>query len=325
MAYYTLKLDVDSNFQILLYYKYVDIADPKLVMEQQKELCQLLELKGRIIVAAEGINGTLEGTIENTEKYIHHMQADQRFADIKFKRSPGTGSAFPKLSVKVRSEIVSTHLAERDIDPKVTTGKYLTAEELHEWFEAGVEFYIVDMRNDYEHASGHFINSVLPGLKNFRDLSVILPELEHLKGKKIVTVCTGGVRCEKASGFLVANGFADVYQLKDGIVTYMEKYPNQHFLGKLYVFDGRILMGFNTNSPEHIVVGKCAMCGNTAENYTNCAYDPCHSHFICCEACMLKHHGQVFCSNECAQNQAQLTDKTQIYALKYGQTKENHH
>ena len=214
------------------------------------------------------------------------IMQDPRFSDINWKKSEGTGNAFPKLKVKVREEIVSLHLHDKDIKPWKVTGKYLEAEELHRWFEEGREFYIVDMRNDYEHKSGYFEGSILPPFSNFRDLSELLPHLESLKNKTVVTVCTGGVRCEKASGFLIKNGFADVYQLKNGIVTYMEKYPNEHFKGKLYVFDGRILMGFNTGSERHEVVGKCERCSETSEHYINCDTVGCHRHFILCEKCI---------------------------------------
>lgn len=290
-----------KNYQILLFYKYVDISDPEELMHNQRELCQYLGLKGRIIVAHEGINATLEGTKANIDKYITELLSDPRFADTHIKLSPGTGDAFPRLSVKVRKEIVSASLEENDIDPNTTTGKHITAQELHSWFENGEEFYIIDMRNDYEHKSGHFKNSLLPGLANFRDLPKILPEIEHLKDKKILTVCTGGVRCEKASGFLVKNGFTNVHQLYGGIVTYMENFPNQNFLGKLYVFDKRILMGFNTNSPEHVVVGKCDRCRKASENYVNCEYPACHKHFICCTDC-LDSKDRAYCNWKCKLN-----------------------
>ena len=128
--------------------------------------------------------------------------------------------------------------------------KYLSSEELDDWTQnKDKEFYIVDMRNNYEYSLGHFKNSILPK---------ILPELEHLKNKTIVTACTGGIRCEKASEFLLKNNFADVYQLKDGTHTYMEKYPNRDLLGELFVFDNRVAIGFNLDSSDHKIV--CANC-----------------------------------------------------------------
>ncbi len=288
-------------YTILLYYKYVPIDDPEKLRDEQRALCEILELKGRIIVAKEGINGTVEGTTENTEKYIAEMIKDPRFADIHWKKSAGTGDAFPKLRVRVRPEIVSTHLAERDVDPRVTTGTYLEPEELHEWIHGPKkrEFYIIDMRNDFEYAVGRFENSIFPGMEFFRDLPKQLENLSHLKDKTVLTVCTGGVRCEKASGFLMTQGFTDVYQLKGGIVSYMEKYPNLDFKGKLYVFDKRLVMGFNTDDPDHEVVGQCVKCSEKCERLINCLDDDCARHFILCENCADPKTGRAYCPMGC--------------------------
>jgi UPF0176 protein len=106
------------------------------------------------------------------------------------------------------------------------------------------------------------------------------------------------VRCEKASGFLVTHGFTDVYQLWGGIVTYMEKYPNEDFHGQLYVFDGRITMGFNLDDPKRVIVGRCEACDNPSEHYINCGNNDCHRHFICCADCL---HGaeSILCPKGC--------------------------
>lgn len=288
-----------ENYQILLYYKYVEVKDPEKLRNSQFEICQKLNLKGRIIIASEGINGTVEGRRGDTEKYIKEFKKDKRFSDIRFKKSLGQGNAFPKLSIKVRDEIVSSHLGKRDISPVRVTGKYLTPEHLHEWFKEGKKFYIVDMRNDYEQEIGYFENSILSPFENFRDLPKVLEKITKLSDQTILTVCTGGVRCEKASGFLVNEGFKDVYQLYGGIVSYMEKYPNENFLGKLYVFDGRIAMGFNTLGPEHQVVGKCKFCAKPADTYRDCRNIYCQGkrHFISCDECIKKTGG--LCSQTC--------------------------
>lgn len=301
----------NSTFEVLLFYKYVALVDPEKIRDEQRTLCEELGLQGRIIVAHEGINGTVEGLPESTSQYIKAMERKKYFKGISYKRSIGTGEAFPKLSVRVRPEIVTSGV--KDLSSKVT-GKYLSAEELHEWFQKRKEFYIVDMRNDYEYSSGYFENFVPSGMKHFFQLSEVLSRLSHLKNKTVVTVCTGGVRCEKASGYLLENGFAEVYQLKDGIQTYMEKYPNQHFKGKLYVFDKRITIGFNTNSPEHEIVGNCKQCGTVCDSYVNCEYDVCHAHYICCKDCLDKETGFSFCDENCKKDykkqQAERSFKT---------------
>lgn len=288
--------------EILLYYKYVHLENPEEEMRKQKALCEALSLKGRIIVASEGINGTVEGLKENTDKYIEEMEKDTRFQNIHWKKSTGTGSALPKLSVKVRKEIVSLHLGTCDIDPNQTTGIHLKPEELHQWIQGKKEFYIVDMRNAYEHKVGYFEGSILPPIENFRDLPRVVEQIAHLKNKTVLTVCTGGVRCEKASGFLITQGFTDVYQLDGGIVSYMEKYPNEDFKGKLYVFDNRITQSFYSDDPNREIIGKCDTCGDKSENYVNCANDVCHRHFITCEKCVEKGEGNVFCPGGCVLN-----------------------
>lgn len=287
--------------QIILFYKYTKIEDPEALKQEQIDLCKKLGLTCRTIVSKEGINGTLEGSVENTEAYIKAMSEDERFKDIHWKRSGGTGSAFPKVSVKVRDEIVTLGLGDFDFDPNDITGEYITAEELHDLYESNEEFYVVDMRNDYEMQVGHFENAILMPMSNFRELPEKLKEIEHLKDKLVVTTCTGGIRCEKASGFLVKNGFTNVFQLWGGMHTYIEKYPNAHFLGSLYVFDGRVTWDQGEqNKDNHEIVGSCEKCGTPSELYVDCGYIHCSGrrHFIICEQCLDK-NGYAFCSDTC--------------------------
>ena len=255
-------------------------------MESQKALCSKFDLKGRMIVANEGINGTFEGKSAAIDKYCRQLVKDKRFANVHFKLSEGSGKAFGKLSIKVRDEIVSGHLGEADVDPSKVTGKYITAQQLHSWFEEEREFYIVDMRNDFEQEVGMFEGSVKSGMHLFRDLPKTAEKISKLKNKTIVTVCTGGVRCEKASGFLIENGFKNVYQLQGGIHAYVERYPNEHFRGALYVFDQRVVMSFGSPQDKgRQIIGKCVRCGSVSENYVNCKNPGCNRHFIACATC----------------------------------------
>lgn len=288
-----------NQYEIILFYKYVHLDDPEQYMREQKEMQLRLGLKGRTIVSSEGINATMEGTTENIAKYLEWYLADPRFATTHIKRGIGNGQSFPKTSVKVRKELVALGLDPScDIDPNQLTGIHLKPEELHQWIADNKEFYIVDMRNAYEHQVGYFRGSILPPMENFRDLPKFLDSISHLKNKTVLTVCTGGVRCEKASGYLLANGFTDVYQLDGGIVSYMEKYPNEDFLGKLYVFDQRIALGFFTDDPKHQVVGKCIFCGVASERYTNCIVNDCNRKFIACSDCETKMGEQFNCPPE---------------------------
>lgn len=285
-----------SEYTIILFYKYTHIENPEELKSEQVRLCTELGLKGRVIVAKEGINATLEGTTENIQKYLEVYLADPRFSDTHIKRSVGTGEAFPKLSVRVRKEIVTLGL-EEDINPNEITGKHLKPEELKKWYEEGKEFYVIDMRNDYEFKVGRFKDSKLMPVQNFRDIPKALSYIAELKDKTVLPVCTGGVRCEKASGLLVREGFKDVYQLDGGIVSYMEKFPAQEFEGTLYVFDKRITMDFDPKD-KHKVIGVCEKCEASSERYVNCKYPRCNKHFICCENCS-EEDGKSFCSVEC--------------------------
>jgi UPF0176 protein len=260
-----------TSYTVILYYKYIDIDDVQVLRDVQFSLCKELGLKGRVLVAKEGINGTLEGPTDNINKYIELMRSDERFKDIVYKTSGGRGKEFAKLFVRVRDEIVTTGIKDKTFGPhRGLTGKYLSSEELHSWYKSGKDFVVVDLRNDYEYEVGRFKDSIIPqSLSHFRDITKILPELEHLKNVTIVTCCTGGVRCEVASGFLMQHGYGDVYQLKDGIHTYMERYPDDGFFeGGLYVFDARLVWRPH-NSTSSKFIGKCRVCGELSENMVN--------------------------------------------------------
>jgi UPF0176 protein len=180
------------------------------------------------------------------------------------------------------------YLGEENLNPNQVTGKYLSPDDLHDWIHSQREFYIVDMRNDYEYKIGHFENSFLfQTMQNFRDLPQAIKEIEHLKDKTVVTVCTGGIRCEKASGYLVNNGFNQVYQLQGGIHTYLEKYPGDGYRGKLYVFDGRVAVGFNAADPAQESIGKCDVCSKPTETYADYyTLEDKRMHGLLCEDCL---------------------------------------
>lgn len=285
-----------SEYQILLYYKYVFIADPDAFAGEHRALCNEIGLKGRIIVSREGINGTVSGTSQQTQAYMSAMHADARFADMPFKVDPYHAHAFQKLKVKVKRELVNLKL-EDDIDPNQLTGKRLTPQEFMEQLEQeGVV--VLDGRNNYEYDLGHFRNAIRPDVKTFREFPEWIREHRSLfEDKKVLTYCTGGIRCEKLSGLLLREGFEDVAQLDGGIVTY-GKDPaarGQYFDGKCYVFDERI--GVSVNQVESTVVGHCHHCGTAADNYINCAYPRCHEQHLVCPSCEEAFAG--YCSESC--------------------------
>lgn len=268
---------------VILFYKYVRIDDSEAERDRQQKLCAELDLTGRVIVAQEGINATLEGTAENIDYYINEMQKDVRFADIDFKKSPGTGAAFPKLSVKVRPEIVAADMP--DLDPTKETAEHISPETLHKWFESGEDFTVVDMRNDYEVISGKFEKTRHPGMRNFREIHENVNEIDDLKDKKVVAVCTGGIRCEKATGFLKEKGFKNVHQLEGGIHRYIEQYPDGYYKGALYVFDGRMTIDMADDPHDRGIVGECFFCGDSTEQYVDDDSVTPSRQLLCCDNC----------------------------------------
>jgi UPF0176 protein len=290
---------VKSQYQVLLFYKYVDVAEPAALTERVRALAVRLSLTGRVIVATEGINATLEGMIANTEAFVHDFFIDERFSDVQVKRSAGTGKSFPGLSVKMRKEIVGTGLTPEEADPRVKTAPRISPDELREWYESGKDFVVVDMRNNYEFASGHFKNAIEPGISASRHLRLAMDKLAPLKEKQVVTVCTGGVRCEKMAAYLMHKGFQNVRQLDGGIHSYMEKYPGKDFLGTLYTFDQRVTMDFGGGeNGKREIIGKCHLCGASSEMYADCADPACHLHFIACTNCR-EADGSVYCGEDC--------------------------
>ncbi|GMA49729.1 UPF0176 protein [Alicyclobacillus contaminans] len=291
-----------ASYQVLLYYKYVHIENPQAFAADHLEFCKAVGLRGRILVAHEGINGTVSGTITQTEQYMMHLRANPLFRDIEFKIEPTEGHVFKRLSVRPRREIVHLGL-EEDINPNELTGKYLEPKEFYEWMQRD-DVIVLDARNDYEYDIGHFEGAIRPNVRTFRELPRWIREnLADQKDKTVLTYCTGGIRCEKLSGFLLREGFREVGQLHGGIIRYGQdpEMQGKGFVGKCYVFDERIRVPVNRH--EDVVVGRCHHCGKPEDRYINCAYPPCHWQHICCSECEAKHEG--FCSDTCREQALQ--------------------
>ncbi|WP_350301614.1 rhodanese-related sulfurtransferase [Peribacillus frigoritolerans] len=283
-------------YRVLLYYLYVPIENHEEFAAEHLAACKALELKGRILVASEGINGTVSGTIEQTDKYMDMMKSDPRFADIVFKIDEAEGHAFKKMHVRPRNELVTLRL-EDDINPTQTTGKYLSPKEFFEQMQ-DENTIVLDARNDYEFDLGHFRGAIKPEITNFRELPEWVREnKEMFEGKKILTYCTGGIRCEKFSGWLVEEGFEDVSQLHGGIATYGKDPEVQGELwdGQMYVFDERIAVPINQK--EHVIVGRDIYSGEPCERYVNCANPECNKKILCSEENEHKHMRS--CTHEC--------------------------
>lgn len=296
--------------KVLLYYKFAPLADPQAVMFWQRALCDRLNLKGRILISKHGINGTVGGDINDLKAYIKETKSFTSFKGMAFKWSEGSREDFPRLSVKVRDEIVTFGAAnELKVDEKgvVGGGKHLKPEQVHKLVEErGEDVIFFDGRNAYEAAVGKFKNAVVPETRTTRDF---LKDLESdkykdIKDKPVVTYCTGGIRCEVLSALMKNRGFKEVYQVDGGIAKYGETYKDEGLWeGSMYVFDKRMGIKFSDKSKD---IGICTHCQGKTSNYENCAYMPCNNLVLICEDCKAS---DLTCSQDCAKNLELLQQK----------------
>ncbi len=281
------------NYRVLLFYKYVQFADPEVFRKEHLKFCSENDILGRVWISYEGINATVSGTVVNILKYKNEIQRYPEFADTWFKEDQHNEHAFKKIHVRVKNEIVNACFGEVDLSK---TARRLKPEELNSFYETGKDFVIIDTRNDYESDIGKFKNAITPQMDTFRDWPKVTEELEPYKDKTIVTYCTGGIRCEKASAYLVQKGFKDVYQMNGGIWNYITQHPDKYWEGSVFVFDERRIVTPNTKEEiKHI--GKCYYCGKPTSYYINCHNQDCDKLLVTCEECKIKN--EYCCSDLC--------------------------
>ena len=288
------------DYNVLLYYNFVPVPDSEAAREEHFALCESLHLKGRILIAKEGINGTVSGLKADTDAYREWMKNHPIFKDTEFKIDEYHTHTFLKLHVRVKNEIVRLNIPEAvykfGTTPHVTPEEFLKAVKEA---QNNPDIVILDARSAYEFSVGKFKGAVTLDIDNFRDLPEQRAELEKLKGKTIYTYCTGGIKCEKVSGWLKETfGAEEIFQLHGGIVHYAKVTGGEDFEGQCYVFDQRVVVPVNQVNPS--VVGKCGVCGNPTEKMINCANAYCNEHFTICETCF--HELEGCCSTACMES-----------------------
>lgn len=285
------------EYRVLLYYKFIALDNSEFLAEEHYEYCKNLGLKGRILFAPEGINGTCSGKIWQVERYMEHMRKDPKFADIEYKIDEVKDNVFKKMFVRHKKELVTFRLDEY-IDPTKLKGEYLVPKDFLQMMESN-DVIILDGRTDYEYDLGHFRNAIRPEADSFKEFPEwIRKNFSQYKDKNILTYCTGGIRCEKLTGFMLKEGFKNVYQLHGGIVKYSKdkEVKGKLFDGKCYVFDERISVSVNSTD-EDVIISKCVHCGKPCDRYINCIADCCHIQHFQCEECEKDWKG--VCSGKC--------------------------
>ena len=275
--------------KIVLFYRFVPIADPEAIRLWQRELCERYGLTGRILISAQGINGTVGGPMADVKRYVRRTKEYPPFKSIDFKWSDGVGDDFPRLSVKVRDEIVTFGVPDEiEVDAQgiVGGGVHLTPEQVHELVESrGDEVVFFDGRNSLEAEVGRFRGAVVPDVRTTKDFIAELDsgKYDELKGRPIVSYCTGGIRCEVLSAVMKRRGFEEVYQVEGGIVRYAEKYGDDGLWdGSLYVFDKRMTVDYSDHTK---VIGRCAVCGAATKEFLDCAAEGCSALEVVCADC----------------------------------------
>lgn len=276
--------------KILLYYKFTPVPDPEAVKLWQKTLCDSLGLRGRILVSRHGLNGTVGGQVEALKAYIKATKQYPGFKDTVFKWSDGRREDFPRMSVKHRRELVGFKNSDDeftvDQNGVVDGGTHLSPRQVHELVERyGDEVVFFDGRNAHEALVGKFKGAIVPNTRTSRDFIAELDsdKYDAIKDKKVITYCTGGIRCEVISAMMKKRGFRQVYQIDGGIVKYGEAYGDDGLWeGALRVFDGRMTTTFSDRAKT---IGTCSHCQARTSNFVNCAQATCNDLVLICPQC----------------------------------------
>lgn len=275
--------------KVILYYCFTPIADPEAMRLWQKQLCETLNLKGRILISPHGINGTVGGEMADVKKYVSATRNYEGFKKLIFKWSVGTGSEFPRLRIVVKDELVPFGNPDEikvDKNGVIGGGVHLHPEQVEELVkERGEEVVFFDGRNSYEAKIGKFKNAVVLDIETSRDFirEIESGKYNYLRDKPVITYCTGGIRCEILSVVMKNRGFNEVYQIDGGIVNYGERFGDDaSWEGSLYIFDDRMAINFSDKAK---VLGECEKCEAPTKDFRNCKIATCYKLILLCDSC----------------------------------------
>ncbi len=240
-------------------YKFVKLPDYAEKQQPLLSVCEAQEIKGTILLAEEGINGTIAGCRQGIDAVIDFLRSDSRFTDLEYKESTADSPPFQRIKVKLKKEIVTLGLSE--VNPSEKVGTYVNPKDWNEII-SDPEVTVIDTRNDYEVSIGTFQGAENPQTESFREFPEYASKnLNREKNKKVAMFCTGGIRCEKATSYLISQGFEQVYHLKGGILKYLEEVPLEQSLwnGECFVFDERIAVVHGLEPGSYDM---CLSCGH---------------------------------------------------------------
>lgn len=288
----------NAPYWVLAYYYFGTIADAHGEVETHKKFFEGRDATSRIYISEQGINGQMSAAQKDAKDYIDWMQKRPEFSGIKFKIHHHNENVFPRLTIKYRKQLVAID-TEFDLS---MGGEHVSPAVWKEMLDdKGTKKILVDVRNDYEWKVGRFEGAELPPCETFREFSEYADNLKEKSDPKTTPVmmyCTGGIRCEIYSALLKEKGFEKIYQLDGGVIGYGLQQGNEHWKGKLFVFDDRLTIPISDKG-DTSVIGTCHHCGTANDSYYNCANMDCNDLFLCCPSCIKEHVG--CCCKECAE------------------------
>lgn len=283
------------DYWVLAFYCLTEITDPHKEVTAHKEFFRARDLKSRIYISEQGINGQMSGLISHAQEYMDWLRSDPRFANVSFKIHPHFEQAFPKATIKYRKQLVAID-CEVDLQER---GEHVDPTQWNQMLAAkDADTLVLDVRNDYEWEVGRFKGAELPPLETFREFPSYAKELKETrdpKKTKVMMYCTGGIRCEFYSAVMKKEGFENVYQLDGGVIQYGLDEGQDQWEGKLFVFDDRLVIPISEeNAPS---ISHCKHCNASEDTYYNCANMDCNGLFLCCSSCAQEKRG--CCCKEC--------------------------
>lgn len=244
---------------VVALYKFVKLPDYAELKQPLLSICETKDIKGTILLAQEGINGTIAGSRQGIDAVIDYLRSDSRFTDLEYKESTAESPPFQRMKVRLKKEIVTLGLSS--VNPSEQVGTYVNPQDWNEII-SNPEVTVIDTRNDYEVSIGTFKRAENPQTESFREFPEYANKnLNPDKNKKVAMFCTGGIRCEKATSYLISQGFEEVYHLKGGILKYLEEVPSEESLwsGECFVFDERVAVGHGLEPGSYDM---CPSCGH---------------------------------------------------------------
>ncbi|MFD0910757.1 oxygen-dependent tRNA uridine(34) hydroxylase TrhO [Ruegeria arenilitoris] len=244
-------------YTIAALYHFTRFADPDALRAPLLELCRAQSVKGTLLLAHEGINGTIAGPRAGIDAVLAHIRALPGCADLEWKEATASQPPFGKMKVRLKKEIVT--MGQPDVDPRARTGHYVEPQDWNDLIRSD-DVVVIDTRNDYEVSIGTFDGTIDPKTASFRDFPAWWEQnKDRFHNKRVAMFCTGGIRCEKSTNYLLGQGVEDVYHLKGGILRYLEEVPPEDstWKGECFVFDNRVSVGHGLVEGPHQLCHGC--------------------------------------------------------------------